>query len=180
MFTRKPLWMLTSEDASEGGEETEAPEAEETTESDAAEPDTDSGESGGDSADGEDEKEAFDAERALKKIRKANAEAKAQRERAKKAEEKAKGLEPAVRDAALQRVARRLELPDTPEVDEFLSRLRGETADELAEDAERLLALMSPKKSTSTKPTPRLRGGGEPDEEPTPDAEKVVASLPRF
>lgn len=164
MFIRKPLSTVEAEAESEGGNESEAPVVEEssieTTEPEGESTDPDEGEG--------DQPEEFDAARALAKIKKANSEAKTQRERAKAAEEKVKGLEPAARDAALQRVARRLSLPDTEQVDEFLSRLKGETVDELAEDAERLLSLIAPKepKSTERKPKEALRGGGAPDVEP--------------
>lgn len=160
MFTRKPLFLLETESETEGTE-SDAPEAEETS---ATQPEPEGDEP---SSDG-DEPETFDAARALAKIKKANSEARTQRERAKAAEEKAQGLEPAKRDAALQRVARRLNLPDTEEVDSFLARLQGDTVDDLAEDAERLLSLLAPKdtKSTTRRPKEALRGGGDPEDEP--------------
>lgn len=173
MFVRKPLWTIETEDDSGGGtDDTEVQETEDANETESDEDDVSGGQE-----DADDEAETFDADRALKKIRKANSEARAQRERAKKAEA---GAGDAKREAALQRVARRLELPDTAEVDEFLSRLKGETADELADDAERLLSLMAPKKNGTTKPKPRLRGGGDPEEEPDEDIAKVIAGLPRY
>ena len=185
MFIRKPLSLVEPETDPEGGNDPKPPEGEEATTSEPTEADDDAEESqedenSEDDGDGEDLDGPFDAARALKKIRQTNAKAKRDREARKAAEDKAKGLEPAKREAAEQRVARRLGLPDTEEVDEFLSRLKGETVDELAEDAERLLSLMAPKdekKSTTTRPKERLRGGGKPDEEPEPDAAKLADSI---
>lgn len=89
----------------------------------------------------------FDATRALEKIRKANAEARALRERAKVAEDKAASLEDVAKRATdleaqlvRERVARRLSLPD-----ELVDRLRGATEDEVMADAEKLVALVAPK-----------------------------------
>lgn len=177
MFVRKPLSMLEGDDQPGGGD----PDPEDTpTEPVETPEDAPEGEDEPESPEDPDEKddEQFDSARALAKIKKANSEARSQRERAKKAEEKAEGLEPAKREAALQRVARRLELPDTEEVDEFLSRLKGDTVDELAEDAERLLSLIAPKdKGTTRKPTEKLRGGGDPDTEPAVDNSKLADSI---
>lgn len=178
MLVRKPLFRLEGDDEPGGGTAPEdapkdAPEAP------AGEPEKGDEESESPEDSAEPGEEPFDKARALAKIKKANAEAKTQRDRAKAAEDKAKGLEPAARDAALQRVARRLSLPDTEEVDEFLNRLKGDTVEELAEDAERLLTLLAPKetKSTERKATERLRGGGDPDTEPAVDNSKLAESI---
>lgn len=106
----------------------------------------------------------FDASRALDKIRKANAEAKALRERAKVAEDKATSLEDVAKrvpdlEAQLvrERVARRLSLPD-----ELVDRLRGATEDEVMADAEKLVALVAPKQrpaAAAARPVESLQPG---------------------
>lgn len=117
--------------------------------------------------------EAFDASRAMEKIRKANSEAKALRERAKAAEDatataeqKAKDLEAQaarVPDLEAQltreRVARKLGLPDA-----LVDRLRGTTEEEGLADAEALVALVAPKQKT-LRPVESLKpgsGAGKP------------------
>ena len=174
MFRRKPLFLLEGDDEPGGGDpDADAPVADAPADDD---PKADPVDDDDDSKDDE----PFDAARALAKIKKANSEAKSQRDRAKAAEEKVAGLEPAARDAALQRVARRLSLPDSEQVDAFLDRLKGDTVDELAEDAERLLSLIAPKeepKTTTRKPTEALRGGGDPDTEPAVDNKKLADDI---
>lgn len=58
-------------------------------------------------------------------------------------------------------------------------RLVGSTEEELAADADEMLADIGSNSSSTTKPTERLRGGGEPDDEPDEDIAKVVADIPR-
>lgn len=113
------------------------------------------------------DEEPFDAPRALEKIRKANSEAKALRERAKAAEDatataeqKAKDLEAqAARVSDLEaqltreRVARKLGLPDA-----LVDRLRGTTEVEVLADAESLVALVAPK-SKPARPVESLQTG---------------------
>lgn len=171
MLVRKPLFLLEGDDEPGGGT-LDAPDAPVDAPEGADEPD--SPEEPDEPAD-----EPFDAARALAKIKKANSENAALRKAKKAAEEKVQGLEPAARDAALQRVARRLSLPDNEQVDSFLDRLKGDTVDELAEDAERLLSLIAPKdpKSTERKPKEALRGGGDPDIEPAVDNKKLADSI---
>lgn len=110
--------------------------------------------------------EQFDAERALTKIRKANAEAKAQRERAKAAEQKAADLEtlaaqvPDLEAALLrERVGRRFNLPDA-----LVERLRGSTEDEMVADAEKLLELVAPPRRPAgpSRPAELVTNGGQP------------------
>lgn len=110
----------------------------------------------------EPEAEAFDSEKALAKIRKANAEAQALRARAKEAETKAATAEAlAARVPELEatlvreRVARRLGLPD-----ELVDRLRGATEAEVLADAESLVKLVTPKAPPkSAKPVESLQTG---------------------
>jgi hypothetical protein len=59
-------------------------------------------------------------------------------------------------------------------------RLVGSTKEELEADADDLLATFGGKPGGGTKPTERLRGGGEPDTEPTPDYHKLAAEIPRL
>lgn len=173
MFVRKPLFLLEGDDEPGGGAPDDAPEPNPDTAPEDSQPEP------AEDPDGEGQ-EPFDAARALAKIKKVNSENAALRKAKKAAEDKAQGLEPAARDAALQRVARRLGLPDNEQVDAFLTRLQGETVDELAEDAEKLLALLAPKdepKSTERKPTQALRGGGDPDTEPAVDNRKLAEDI---
>lgn len=179
MFVRKPLFQLEGDDEPGGGAPEDAPEAPENEDPKPAEGDEEP-----DSPEEPDEpsdEEPFDAARALAKIKKVNSEARAQRKRAEAAEEKVAGLEPSARDAALQRVARRLSLPDNDDVDLFLSRLQGDTVEELAEDAERLLSLMTIKpttKTTTRRPAEQLRGGSEPEVElEETDPKKLAAGV---
>jgi hypothetical protein len=111
--------------------------------------------------------EDFDPARAMEKIRKANAEAKALRDRAKAAEgaqataeQKAKDLESAAAripdlEAQLvrERIARKLSLPDA-----LVDRLRGTTEGEVMADAESLVALVAPR-AKSTRPVESLQTG---------------------
>jgi hypothetical protein len=102
------------------------------------------------------------------KLRKTNAEARALRERAKVAEEQAKAAEDKAasvdaisreRDelqAQLlrERVARQVGLPDA-----LVDRLRGSTAEEVAADAETLVALIAPKAKQPGRPVEALTPG---------------------
>lgn len=127
-------------------------------------------------ADEEDGPEPFDSERALAKIRKANAEAKSQRERAKAAEAKAAGAEDLEKRASgAEARALRLEVAlDLGLPKALATRLQGDTAEELAADAEQLLALFQTKQVPTDRPKPALRGGTTPDEEPELDAKAIV------
>lgn len=106
------------------------------------------------STDDGDAPEAWDQGRALSKIRKANAEAKAQRERAKAAEAKASTLDDVTRerdDLALKvlrlETAAQFNIPPA-----LASRLQGSTAEEMAEDAQALLEIFTPKAPPSQAP----------------------------
>lgn len=126
----------------------------------------------------QDDAEAFDAERALKKIHKANAEAARLRERARKAEtdrdEKVSALEA---EKLRLRIGYRLGLPE-----KLIDRLKGTTEEEILADAEDMLgALGAGKKPNPTqKPKEALRGGTQPDDEPEEtDPRKLAALVPR-
>lgn len=70
-------------------------------------------------------------------------------------------------------------------------RLTGATREELEADADDLLSILKPSNETeppsgggkpspvSNRPTPALRGGGDPTTEPEPDMRQVVADIPR-
>lgn len=130
---------------------------------------------------GEDEDEeggAWDPKRALAKIAKVNREAQAQRERAKTAEARAKEAEDKLtpaqqRIAALEaenlriRLAHEWGLPD-----ELADRLQGSTKEELAEDAARLMQVLTA--AQPTKPGGVVFGG--PPKQPSDEAiYKMVA-----
>jgi hypothetical protein len=133
----------------------------------------------------EDGGDPFDAERALKKIHKANAENAALRERTKAAEAKAATADDKdKRISALEaeklriRIGYRHDLPD-----ELIDRLKGTTEEEILADAEKLLGALASgtKKTTLTqRPTVALHGGGEPaTEAEETDPRKLAARVPR-
>lgn len=108
----------------------------------------------------------LDTGKSLEKIRKLNSEAAALRKRAKEAEEKVKGAEDSgARVTALEAENMRLkvavklggQLPD-----DLIERLRGDTEEELLEDAEKLLAHFETRKPPTIQPRQKLRGGGDP------------------
>jgi len=108
--------------------------------------------------------EPFDAAKALERVRKATAEAKAMRERAKLAEEKVVTLEATAAETATLKqrlmrteVALELGLPMT-----IAKRLQGDTAEAMRADAEELLTQMQPKgpaRAGSTRPVESLQTG---------------------
>ena len=127
-------------------------------------------EDGGDDSSGE-----WDRERAMRKIRKSNQEAKSQRERAKAAEEKAKRAGD-FEKRALDAEARLLRLEVGADVGlpvSLASRLQGSTKEELLADAEELMKLVAPSKP-SGKPKPNLKGGAKPSED---DGELSAAEI---
>lgn len=110
--------------------------------------------------------EEFNPDKAREKIRKLNSEAAGLRKRAKEAEEKANGAEDtSKRVTALEAENMRLkvavklggQLPD-----DLIERLRGDTEEELLEDAEKLLSHFAAKKPPTDQPKVKLRGGGDP------------------
>lgn len=120
-------------------EETEAAELEVTEETDA---EVDSQE---ESQEADDWRKGFDPDKAMERIKKLQSENKNLRTRAKSAEEKADGAEEKdSRIASLEkellreRVARKLNLPDA-----LIDRLRGDTEDDLLDDAQKLIGLVS-------------------------------------
>lgn len=160
MFVTLPSLRYAVAAEADGGSVPAAPEA---TEPDAQTPDATQPEPGDD----------FDAARAMDKIRKANAEAKALRDRAKAAEDaKAAALtevETAKQEAAQvptlkaqllrAEVALELGLPAS-----LAKRLVGGTRDELLADAEELLATVTPaaKGSKASRPVESLAPGSGP------------------
>lgn len=108
--------------------------------------------------------EPFDAAKALERVRKATAEAKAMRERAKLAEEKVVTLEATAAETATLKqqlmrteVALELGLPMT-----IAKRLQGDTPEAMRADAEELLTQMQPKAPArvgSTRPVESLQPG---------------------
>lgn len=127
----------------------------------------------------------FDPARAMDKIRKANSEAKSQRDRAKAAEDakaaaedKAKAAEQAAQripdlEAKLLRaeVALELGLPAS-----LAKRLVGGTRDELLADAEELMATVVSKPAPKQpRPVESLKPGSGASDEPSVDAQIVAA-----
>lgn len=125
----------------------------------------------------------FDPDKAREKIRKLNSEARGLRERAKQAEEQAKAAgDSGERAAALEaenmrlRVAVKLggQLPD-----DLVERLRGDTEEELLEDAEKLLGYFEKRKPPTIQPREKLRGGGDPTHQQSgiDDLDKFAESI---
>lgn len=126
-----------------------------------------------DPEDATDEPDGFDPDKAREKIRKVNSENKNLRERAKQAEDAAKSAEDSgKRVTALEaenmrlRVAVKLggQLPD-----DLIERLRGDTEEELIEDAEKLLGYFEKRKPPTNQPRQKLRGGGDPTKDAGPE-----------
>lgn len=128
--------------------------------------------------------EEFNPDKAREKIRKLNSEAAGLRKRAKEAEEKANGAEDTgKRVTALEAENMRLkvavklggQLPD-----DLIERLRGDTEEELLEDAEKLLAHFETRKPPTDQPKVKLRGGGNPTAETSlidTDPDKFAESI---
>jgi hypothetical protein len=156
-------WIRFITDAPEGGsgENLDAPEVE--------------AETGEAEDEAEEESSNFDPKQAMDKIRKANNEAKNQRERAKAAEAKAAAAgdatsraEKAERKVMQLETALKFNLPAT-----IASRLQGDTPEELAADAEELLKLFTTKPVPSDRPKPKLKSGLLTDD----DADESAASI---
>lgn len=114
----------------------------------------------------EDPKEEFDPDKAREKIRKANSEAKALRERAKAAEaerdaSKGAGERVTALEAENMRLKVAVKLNGALPAD-LIERLRGSTEEEMIEDAEKLLAHFEKRKPPTNQPREKLRGGGDP------------------
>lgn len=144
-----------------------------------AEESNDAQEADDDSAD--DWRKNFDPDKAATRIAKIQSENKNLRERAKAAEEKAKGAdEKDTRISALEAenlrltVGYELGLPH-----ELAGRLQGATRDELIADAEALVRLVgTPKAAVTRKPVEALRGGARPDAPPEEtDLEKIGSRM---
>ena len=169
MHTRKP-WIRSITDGQEGGgTDGAAAEDEGTPEGPKSD---DATEDDPDDSDGDD----FDRDRALRKISKANSEAKSQRERAKAAEAKlaAAGDAESRAEKAERRVmqleaAVKFGLPST-----LASRLQGNTAEEIAADAEELLQLFGSKKAPSDRPKPKLKSGSLNESDDEGSAKSIV------
>ncbi|MDY5404399.1 MAG: hypothetical protein SPG34_08725 [Trueperella sp.] len=151
------LVMLTGDEA--GGSGSPQDEPEQTTNADAEKATDTTDDADADDVDDVDESdgEAWDKERALRKIRKANAEAKALRERAKAAEEAAKAT-PDLKAKNTQLEAENLRLQVALELGlpaQIASRLQGGTREELLTDAEEFMKLLG----TKTPPTAKSTNG---------------------
>lgn len=149
------LVMLTGDEA--GGSGSPQDEPEQTTLADAEKATDTTDDADADDVDDVDESdgEPWDKERALRKIRKANAEAKALRERAKAAKEAAKAT-PDLKAKNTQLEAENLRLQVALELGlpaQIASRLQGGTREELLTDAEEFMKLLGTKTPPTTKPT---------------------------
>lgn len=148
--------------------------------------------------------EEFDAERAKAKIAKANQEAKNLRERLKAAEEKAARLDEieqagqsdvekltakvAEYERKAQEAERRALVAEVAQEKGLTpaqaKRLVGNSLEELQADADELLTSFKPQEGNTDgapppegKPTPHLRGGGDPTPEEVPDVQSVIDSI---
>lgn len=144
----------------------------------------------------ESEDEEFDAERARKKISKANREAKNLRERLKKFEE-AEAKRKDAEKSDLEKAAERAEAAEKRAAELELNalrnevalskgltaaqakRLQGSTKEELEDDADDLLETFGASKETTNKrKATKLRGGSNPDEDKKPfDAAELAKKL---
>lgn len=121
---------------------------------------------------------------ALKKYEDANkSESERREERATTAEARAERAESALkrREIAENRAP---EHATVAQIKAVAKRLAGESDDDLESDADELFALLAPapepKAKTPSRPKERLRGGGDPDEEPEEtDPRKLAALIPR-
>jgi len=143
-----------------------------------------------------------DIEKMRAALHKANEEAKKHRLKAKELEplaEKAKELEDAQKTEQ-ERLTEKLTASEKRAVEAELKAARlevaaekglpqssvkfltGTTVEELAQSADELLELLTPeddgKGRLPGKPTPRLRGGGNPTEDPAPEAAEIIKSIP--
>ena len=149
----------------------------------------------------ETDEEPFDERRARAKIQKANAEAANLRKRLKELEplaakyreleeanksetqkltERLTAAEKRAQDAELN--ALRLEVAISKGLPPVLAkRLIGATKEELEADADELIASFGggERKPPSRRPVERLRGGGDPDEEPEEPIDQILARIPR-
>ncbi|WP_314325447.1 hypothetical protein [Paenarthrobacter ilicis] len=148
---------------------------------DNAATDTDQNSDASNEDQGDDDEEAFDAARAKEALRKKNNENRALRKRTADAEAKAKDADGKDnRITALEaenlrfRVGARHGLPEA-----LIERLKGNTEEEILQDAEKLLELVSPTKRPPTNVSKeRLRGGGDPtQEQEETDVAKLGASM---
>lgn len=176
MFVANPFITLMAE-VEDGGEGA----ADESQESEETPPE-------GEGAEGElqeiDPNDAWDADRARTKIRKLNAEIRKTKEKLRAQEEAANNPNPETQAevAKLQaenlrlRVGARLGLPD-----ELIDRLRGDSEEAVLEDAEKLLALITPSRPSDGRPKPRVSGGTEPAvEREETDPRKLAELVPRM
>lgn len=153
--------------------------------------------------------DSFDPERAKAKISKANREAEGLRKRLKELEplaNKARELEEASKtdlqrlqeeagthkdraikaESELSKIRKAIELaPEGTDVNRIMAvakRASGDDEEALAADVSELFELLAPSKGApSSKPKEKLRGGGDPDEEPEDlSPEKLASRIPRF
>lgn len=175
MKVNKPWIRFVTDDHEDGGGSDLTPNDDQNQGSQEDSKDDDSGDDSEDEDGGDDSAGEWDRERAMRKIRKSNQEAKSQRERAKAAEEKAKRAGD-FEKRALDAEARLLRLEVGADVGlpvSLASRLQGSTKEELLADAEELMKLVAPSKP-SGKPKPNLKGGAKPSED---DGELSAAEI---
>lgn len=170
---------LAPEGDLDGGSEATAEDTTEDTQDGATDSDT---EDADDKKDGDDDEDSdWDPERARRKIRKANAEAQALRERTKTAEAKAAAADQATQELDAAKAENlRLRVALKFGLDEKIAkRLQGATEEELLQDAEELLSFMAPA-TPKSKPTPKLSGSqkqGPPEVDLPEDLDKVAAEM---
>lgn len=123
-----------------------------------------------DEPDSTDDDSGFDVDRAREKIRKVNSENRNLRKRAEEAERKAQENDNATeRLNALEAENLRLRVGvkhGLPEA--VVKRLNGTTEEEILQDAEELMELLGGKKPPTDQPRTKLRGGGDPTNQPDP------------
>lgn len=153
----------------------------EPTDEESQEPDTEAPEADGEEDSTDDDSGSFDALKARDKIRKINSENRNLRKRAADAEAKAKNSEDSTqRVSQLEAENLRLRIGmkhGLPE--QLISRLRGNTEEDVLQDAEALLEIFESKAPPSRQPREKLRGGGDPttDETDMSDLDKFAADV---
>lgn len=169
-----PIWSIAGASPDDPSNEQVEDSQEESHEAEGDASDSD------DASQEDDKEEAWDPQRAKRKIAKLNSEAANLRKRV---QEAPKADDVAAKDkriTELESLSLRYEVGfglGLPK--EIVSRLRGNTREEILADAEALVELIAPaKRPPAKRPAENLRGGGDPEREPEEtDLSKIGARM---